>query len=204
MRIHLASARRSLGSSTILRVRYASTAVAVQPAPAPAVQQPTAPRPPRIVNQLQGLYQILEGDVGGEQVWSERVQRAMGDVQSHRRLRMGGTSSFPSLPFKRNECRACVAVYSDAPPSVPSAAASVVTSLLLDPFAEDEPTTRAIQARHAEHEHARQEEFVVTYGEGLKRDVGVLSVGAPWIRDAEVDIVEPRGNVRSLSGLIGS
>lgn len=41
-------------------------------------------------------------------------------------------------------------VYSDTPAGVPSAAGNVVTSLLLDPFSEDEPTTRAIQSRHAE------------------------------------------------------
>lgn len=50
--------------------------------------------PAPLVKRLQGVYDLLEGDVGGEEVWSERVRSAVADLQRDRTLRMGGT--FPS------------------------------------------------------------------------------------------------------------
>lgn len=93
MRILLPAARRLRPTTLIRAIRHASTAA--QPSPVVPVVQlppPDESRPPRIVKQLQGIYDILERDVGGEEAWSERVQRALRDVETPRRLRMGGTS----------------------------------------------------------------------------------------------------------------
>ncbi|KAJ9092950.1 hypothetical protein QFC19_008548 [Naganishia cerealis] len=119
---------------------------------------------------LGSVYDLLESEVGGDEEWSRRVQQAI------RRLDEGSSSG-----------RARVAVYSDSP-SGTNAAASVVTSLLLDPFAEDEPTRRAIAQRHAEP-HAGAE-YVIRYAENTTREIDSLACNSPWLRDASIDLVE--------------
>lgn len=75
--------------------RWTSTAVQTQETATP-IPAAAAAAPPRLVHELEGVYDILEGQVGGEEAWGARVQRAIRDVQLDQPLRLGGTSlGFP-------------------------------------------------------------------------------------------------------------
>lgn len=67
--------------------RYASTAIQQrEQIPVPVAKTP-------VVRELEGLYDILEGQVGGDAVWSERVVSAVQRIEGDETVRIGGTSS---------------------------------------------------------------------------------------------------------------
>ncbi|KAJ9116290.1 hypothetical protein QFC22_004730 [Naganishia vaughanmartiniae] len=139
-----------------------------------------------LAEKLGKVYDILEAEVGGEEEWSRRVEDAL------RRLREAEGS------------KARVAVYSDPPQPSLIGAGNVVTSLLLDPFAEDEPTRLAIAQRHSEP-HAGAE-YVIRYAEKTVREIDSLACNSPWLRDANVDLVEivSQNTQTALSSLLAS
>jgi hypothetical protein len=78
--------------------RYASTAQLQPSIPVPipsAVPASGVPQP--LIRELEGLYEILEGQVGGDPVWSNRVLSAVELLRNpDTDVRVGGTF-FPSL-----------------------------------------------------------------------------------------------------------
>lgn len=77
------------------RKRYASTATqrTIVPAPIPSASSGVAPPQQPLIHELEGLYGILEGQVGGDPVWSERVLSAVEQLRNPgSEVRVGGTS----------------------------------------------------------------------------------------------------------------
>lgn len=65
--------------------RYASTAIqSREEIPVPVAKTPA-------VRELERLYDILEGQVGGDPVWSERVAGAVKRIEADEKVRVGGT-----------------------------------------------------------------------------------------------------------------
>ena len=67
--------------------RYASTAIQH---PDESVPEPVVKVP--VVRELEGLYDILEGQVGGDVVWSERAMSALQRIEADHQVRVGGAS----------------------------------------------------------------------------------------------------------------
>jgi hypothetical protein len=74
--------------------RYASTAQLQPSIPVPIPSSSLVPPVPQpLIRELEGLYEILEGQVGGDPVWSERVLEAVEELRkSDSDVRVGGTS----------------------------------------------------------------------------------------------------------------
>ncbi|WVQ83505.1 hypothetical protein IAT38_005646 [Cryptococcus sp. DSM 104549] len=112
---------------------------------------------------LRGIQELLENEIGGDDVWAKRVQRAAEDLGGKRRGR--------------------IAVIGDSL----AAPRDLVSALLQDPLADHEATRQALLNRHKD---ANIEVFQISQGEQLLREPEALSLSSSWLQATGYDVVE--------------
>lgn len=134
---------------------------------------------------LQDTCDLLETEIGGDGVWTERVQAALRDLHTPRRARMGGTCEWLA------GCADFFLVYGDDL----AAPQDVVSALLLDPLAEDADAREAVKERHVGFEG---DQFEIHFGRNPSRARDSLTLPAPWLQNTGFDLVEVMRAYRAM------
>ncbi|WWC98869.1 hypothetical protein V866_005763 [Kwoniella sp. B9012] len=158
-----------LKPSVILSRQYASAATAIrppEPIPIP-IEDEIISRPVQgagdIVPVLQDIQNLLENEIGGDDVWSKRIRNSIEDLSAERRGR--------------------IAVIGDSL----AAPRDVVSALLQDPLADTEESRRALLNRH---DGANIDVFQIGHGPNPHREPESLSLSASWLQATGYDVVE--------------
>ncbi|WWC59932.1 uncharacterized protein I303_102495 [Kwoniella dejecticola CBS 10117] len=155
---------------TLLVKRHASTATAIKPPepipiPTEIITPPIKPVPGAgdITPVLEDIRNMLDSQIGGDDVWSRRLRDTLDDLTAERRGR--------------------IAVIGDdlAGPK------DVVSALLQDPLADTDESRAALLSRH---EGANIEVFQIGHGPLPQREAEALSLNASWLQATGYDVVE--------------
>ncbi|WVW79700.1 hypothetical protein I302_101670 [Kwoniella bestiolae CBS 10118] len=156
-------------SGSILIRRYASAATAIKPSEPfqIPVEDVIVPKPVSgagdLIPILQDIQDLLEQEIGGDDIWSRRIRNSLEDLQSARRGR--------------------IAVIGDAL----AAPRDVVSALLQDPLADTEASRRALLTRH---EGSNIDVFQIGHGPNPHREPESLSLSASWLQSTGYDVIE--------------
>ncbi|OCF42512.1 hypothetical protein I317_03628 [Kwoniella heveanensis CBS 569] len=116
-----------------------------------------------VVPFLMDIKAVLENEIGGDDVWSRRVDAAITDLQAQRNGRLAVIGD--SLAAPRD----------------------VVSALLEDPLADSEIGRRALLSRH---EDANIDIFQISQGIVPRRDAESLVISSSWLLNTGYDVIE--------------
>ncbi|WVF66729.1 hypothetical protein IAT40_001471 [Kwoniella sp. CBS 6097] len=162
----------SQNAPLIGRRRHASTATATATATAPqevieeVIAAPVRPvlGAQEVIPLLTDIKAVLENEIGGDDVWSKRVEAAISDLQVHRNGRLAVIGD--SLAAPRD----------------------VVSALLEDPLADSESGRRALLNRHKD---ANIDIFQISQGTTPRRDAAEsLVISSSWLQTTGYDVIE--------------
>ncbi|WRT65407.1 uncharacterized protein IL334_002350 [Kwoniella shivajii] len=129
-----------------------------------------------LIPVLQDIQQLLDNDIGGDDLWSRRVEDVIEDLQSERRGRIAVIGDDLAAPK------------------------DVVSALLQDPLADSEETRRALLDRH---EGSNIETFQISHGLSPRRESQALTLSSSWLQLTGFDVIElnakkPEDTISSL------
>ncbi|WWC87559.1 uncharacterized protein L201_002449 [Kwoniella dendrophila CBS 6074] len=163
---------KRVAAMTALNVskRYASAATAIQPPepiPIPIAAEEISIKPVQgaetILPVLKDIENLLQNEIGGDDIWSRRVKGIIRDLSVERRGRIAVIGDDLAAPK------------------------DVVSALLQDPLVDNEESRKALLTRH---EGANIDVFQIGHGLRPQREPEALSLAASWLQLTGYDVVE--------------